>query len=193
MIVMGTHGRSGVEHLALGSVTEKVMRKTTCPLLVVPGTTPHATTAVPALFHRILAAVDFSEVSLHALGYAVSLAEEADAHLTVLHVAQIPRELSRWAEEDNEGRTYVEKWKTYARSQLAPLVSDAARVYCHVDERVEAGEPYREILRVAAEQDVGLVVIGAHGAGLLERLFLGSTAQHVARHAACPVLVVRKA
>jgi nucleotide-binding universal stress UspA family protein len=64
-------------------------------------------------------------------------------------------------------------------------------VYCHVDECVGTGEPYREILRVAAEQHSGLIVIGAHGVGVLERVFVGSTAQHIVRQAACPVLTVR--
>jgi nucleotide-binding universal stress UspA family protein len=185
---MGTHGRTGFEHLVLGSVTEKVMRKATCALLTVPRNAPDATAAVPTLFHRILAAVDFSDVSLRALEYAVSLAEEEDGQLTVLHVTDAPRELARWAEHDEEGKRYVEQWKSYALERLTSLVSDDARVYCHVRERVETGDPSREILRVAAEQQSGLIVIGAHGTGVFERLFVGSTAQHVVRHAPCPVL-----
>jgi len=149
--------------------------------------------AVPALFRHILAAVDFSDASMHALTYAISLAEEADAHLTILHVTDIPRELARWANEGQEGKTYVEHWKAYALKHLEPLVSEAARLYCHVDERVEAGEAYREILRVAAEQHSGLIVMGAHGSGVVERLFVGSTTQHIVRQALCPVLTVRKA
>lgn len=191
LLVMGTHGRAGFEHLVLGSVTEKVMRKATCPLLTIPRSSPDRAAAVPTLFHRILAGVDFSDASMQALDYAVSLAEEADAHLTVLHVTHIPRELARWAEQDQEGQRHVEQWKAYAQTRLRPLVSEAARVYCHVDERVETGEPYREILRVATEQQSGLIVIGAHGVGVLERVFVGSTAQHIVRQAVCPVLTVR--
>lgn len=193
MLVMGTHGRSGFEHLVLGSVTEKVFRKAMCPVLTIPRTSPDATEAVPALFHHILAGVDFSEASMHALSYALSLAEEADAHLTVLHVTEVPRELARWADEDQEGKKYVEHWRTYVLARLRPLVPDATRMYCHVGERVETGEPYREILRVAAEEHAGLIVIGAHGRGVVERMFVGSTAQHIVRQAVCPVLIIRKA
>jgi nucleotide-binding universal stress UspA family protein len=192
MVVMGTHGRSGFDRLVLGSVTEKVLRKAKCPVLTVPRVAPDATEAVPTLFHHIIAGVDFSEASLHALSYAISLAEEADAHLTLLNVTDIPRELAQWADEDREGQDYIQRWKTYARDHLQPLVGDAARMYCHVKERVETGEPYREILRVAEEEHTGLIVIGAHGAGLVERLFVGSTMQHLVRQAVCPVLTVRK-
>ena len=193
MIVMGTHGRSGFDRLVLGSVTEKVIRRSPCSVMTIPYGTPGTTDAVPVLFHHILAAVDFSDASLRALTYAVSLAQEADAHLTVLHVTHIPGELAKWADEDPGGRAYVDTWKGYARRQLRPLVSDDARVYCHVDERVEVGRAHREILRVAAEQPSGLIVVGAHGAGVVERAFSGATTQHLVREATCPVLIVRAA
>jgi nucleotide-binding universal stress UspA family protein len=191
MLVMGTHGRSGFEHLVLGSVTEKVLRKAICPMLTIPRVSPDATEAVPSLFHQILVGIDFSQASMIAFGYALSLAEEADAHLTVLHVTEIPRELARWADEEREGKKYVEQWRAYALGRLRPIVPDAARVYCHVKERVETGEPYRAILRVAAEEHAELIVIGTHAQGIVERTFVGSTAQHIVRQAVCPVLTVR--
>jgi nucleotide-binding universal stress UspA family protein len=191
MVVLGTHGRSGFEHVILGSVAEKVVRKAHCPVMTIPPAASDATEAVPALFHRIVAGIDFSDASLHALEYALSLAEEADAHLTVLRVIEVPRELAAWAAESEEGKGYVERWRASALTRLHDVVPNDARVYCHVEERVETGQPYREILRVAAEQSVGLIVIGAHGHGVLDRMFFGSTAQHVVRQAACPVLTLR--
>lgn len=191
LLVMGTHGRSGFEHLVLGSVTEKVLRKARCPVLTIPRATPDAREAVPALFHHILAASDLSDASVHALKYALSLAEEADAHLIVLHVVEIPRELARWADESHEGKEQVERWKAFALTCLRGLVPDAARVYCHIEERVETGQPYREILRVAAERHAGLIVIGTHGHGVRDRTFFGSTAQHIVRQSVCPVLTLR--
>ena len=86
LLVIGTHGRSGFERLVLGSVTEKVLRKASCPVLTVPKRLPDAVPVGPVLFKRILCPVDFSESSLHALSYAVSMAQEADGQLTVLHV-----------------------------------------------------------------------------------------------------------
>ena len=87
LIVMGTHGTAGFEHLVLGSVTEKVLRKASCPVLTVP---PRAiaTTAVP--FRHVLCAVDFSDSSVAALGAALAIAQEADAQLSILHVLDWP-------------------------------------------------------------------------------------------------------
>lgn len=159
--------------------------------MTIPRAASDATKAVPALFHHVIAGVDLSDASLHALTYALSLAEEADAHLTLLRVVEIPRELAEWAAESQEGKGYVERWKGQALAKLRDLVPDSARVYCHIEERVETGQPYREILRMAAETHAGLIVIGAHGHGMLDRMFFGSTAQHVVRQAVCPVLTLR--
>lgn len=68
-------------------------------------------------------------------------------------------------------------------TRLHDVVPKDAGVYCHVEERVEVGQPYRELLRVAAEQPAGLIVIGARGHGRLDRIFFGSTA---ARGCAAP-------
>src|SRR5581483_11547948 len=85
LLAIGTHGRSGIDRLLLGSVTEKVLRSVTCPVLTVPH---HASDppAAPIVFKHILCAVDFSESSMQGLQYALSLAQETDAHLAVLHV-----------------------------------------------------------------------------------------------------------
>src|SRR5262249_49240582 len=86
LLVLGTHGRSGFERLFLGSVTEKVLRKASCPVLTVPPGLPDAVPASPIRYACILCPVDFSESSLRALEYALSLAQETDARLAVLHV-----------------------------------------------------------------------------------------------------------
>jgi nucleotide-binding universal stress UspA family protein len=190
MIVMGTHGRSGFEHLVLGSVTEKVLRKAACPLLTIPRDASGATGAVPRLFHRIVAAVDFSDVSMRALAHAVSLAEEADAHLTVMHVIHVPEQIALWLER-GDAVSPIREMTAAAERRLKSAVADTIRAYCHVADRVEVGEPYREILRLADEQRADLIVLGAHGQGVVERMFVGSTTQQVVRHAACPVLTVR--
>jgi nucleotide-binding universal stress UspA family protein len=86
LLVIGTHGRSGLDRILLGSVAEKVLRKASCPVLTVPKRLPDAVPAGPILYKRILCPVDFSDCSLHALEYALSMAQEADAQLIVLHV-----------------------------------------------------------------------------------------------------------
>src|SRR6187401_182490 len=128
LIVMGTHGTSGFQHLVLGSVTEKVLRKATCPVLTVPARA-RATSQLP--FTRLLCAVDFSDSSLEAVRAAVSLAEGADATLTLIHVLEWPweeppapslEELPReQAAALAEFRRYLEK---SARTRLESLVPD---------------------------------------------------------------------
>jgi nucleotide-binding universal stress UspA family protein len=191
MLVMSTHGRSGFEHLVLGSVTEKMLRKVRCPLLAIPPAAPEAAGAVPRLFHHIVAAVDFSEASLKALGFACSLAKEADAQLTVLHVVDVPDDPALWLDRP-DGGTYVRDFENAALERLRGVVPESVRKRGQVEDVVATGNPYREILRVAAERHAGLITIGAHGRGAVERMFVGSTAQHVVRRAGCPVLTIRE-
>ena len=194
LIVMGTHGRSGFERLVLGSVAEKVLRKAHCPVLTVP---PRAGGPVPSeVFTRILCATDFSDCSIRALTYAMSLAQEADARLTVLHVIELPMELSAETNETVRGglRTfweYVAGAERERGERLAALVPDSVRSACTVETVIAKGTPYREILRSAEAQRSDLIVMGIHGRGAADLLFFGSTTQHVVRQAACPVLTLR--
>jgi nucleotide-binding universal stress UspA family protein len=92
VLVIGTHGRSGFQRLFLGSVTEKVIRKATCPTLVVPPRAPDVPAGAPIQFRRILCAVDFSESSFDALTLAINMVQEAEAQLTLLHVVEFAPE-----------------------------------------------------------------------------------------------------
>lgn len=189
LLVVGTHGRSGFERLILGSVTEKVLRKAPVPVLVIPpGSTgdPHQ----PPLFKRILCAVDFSKASEDGLAWALSLAKEADADLTLLHVLDLsgfPAHLDLTGQLDAFRLSYEEA----ARQKLADAVPADANEYCRVDRMLTAGRPYAEILRVAAERHSELIVLGVAGHSAVELAFFGSTTQQVVRAAACPVLTVR--
>jgi nucleotide-binding universal stress UspA family protein len=192
-IVMGTHGRSGFERMVLGSVTEKVVRKATCPVLTVPAPEGSASTTPAALFKRIVCAVDFSDCSIQGLKYALSLAQQADAALTVVHVIEMPSDASD-VPAFVGGETveqYVATAREERRQRLDRLIPDAARSACSVQTVVATGKPYREILRLATEQTSDLIVIGLHGRGPIDLLFFGSTAQQVIRAAGCPVLTLR--
>jgi nucleotide-binding universal stress UspA family protein len=180
LLVVGTHGRSGFERLVLGSVTEKLLRKAPCSVLTVPPASdaPEA----PRLFARILMATDFSDESVRALQYACSLAQEANAALTVLHVIDVPVEVAHLSPQITDA----------ARTSLAQAVPASVADWCTVTTRLETGRSYREIVRVATEEQTGLIVLGAHGRGAIDRAFFGSTAQHVVRQAHCPVLAVRR-
>ena len=191
MIVMGTHGRSGIDHVLLGSVTERVLHKAPCPILVVP---PHASTVAlgaPAIFKRILCAIDFSTSSLLALNRALELAQEADARLTLLHAIEFPPALREivFSTDADADRVHAAAEAEYLR-RLRALVPARARLYCTVATRVNEGKPAREIERVAAEEQADLIVMGVHGRGAVDLMVFGSNTNAVIRNAACPVLVV---
>jgi nucleotide-binding universal stress UspA family protein len=190
LLVLGTHGRSGFQRLFLGSVTEKVIRKAPCPTLVVPPRAPDVPASAPIQFRRILCAVDFSESSLDALAYAITMAEEADARLTLLHVVELPPVL---VEEPALDLPRVrEAAAVDARRRLHELIPEQARTYCTVETTVVEGRAYREILRHATERRSDLIVMGVHGRGATDLLVFGSTTHHVIRASTCPVLIVRR-
>jgi nucleotide-binding universal stress UspA family protein len=192
LLVVGTHGRSGFDRMFLGSVTEKVIRKAGCPTLVVPPRASDVPPEAPVRFRRILCAVDFSDSSLSALAYALTLAEEADAHLTLLHAIETPPELREnpLAPDFDIDRLHAAA-EADARRRLRDLVPEGARTFCTVETAVVEGRAYRQVLRRAAEEKVDLIVMGVHGRGALDLLLFGSNTQHVIRAATCPVLIVR--
>jgi nucleotide-binding universal stress UspA family protein len=193
LLVIGTHGRSGFQRLFLGSVTEKVIRKATCPTLVVPPRAPDVPAGSPIQFRRVLCAVDFSESSLDALALAINLAEEADAQLTLLHVVEFPPVLIEEPTMPAPDLTRIrEAAVADARRKLQDLIPEQARTYCTVETAVVEGRAYREILRHATERQSSLIVMGVHGRGALDLLVFGSTTHHVIRTSACPVLIVRQ-
>jgi nucleotide-binding universal stress UspA family protein len=185
LIVMGTHGARGFERFVLGSVTEKVLRKCSCPVMTIPRGEPDATSS-EFLFQTILCPVDFSECSAGALRSACELAKETGGRLVVLHVLDwLPPEDPRTARVAPEERDAVEQ---SAREKLhALLPSDAPPV----EQIVRAGRSYREIVRLADETSTGLIVMGVQGRGAIDLMLFGSTTHHVIREARCPVLTVR--
>lgn len=187
LLVMGTHGAGGFEHLVLGSVVEKVLRRATCPVLTVP---PRARATSTLPFTRILCPVDFSPASVDALQFALSLAQEGDASLTLLHTLEwpddVPLPLSGVSLPD-----YTRDREDEALRRLQGLVPDSSRLWCRPIERITHGKAYREILGVAAEDNVDLIVMGVQGRNALDVMLFGSTTNQVVRRATCPVLTVR--
>jgi nucleotide-binding universal stress UspA family protein len=188
LIVMGTHGRSGFERLFLGSTAEKVLRKAACPVMTVPRSAPDIMPVGPVPFARILCAVDFSPQSQVALTFAVSLATELNAQLSVIHVIEV---FPHFQELPPPTALDVDAWMNDARRRLREAIPDAARSHCAIKEAVTSGKPYREILSAATNDNDDLIVIGQHGRGATDRFFFGSTTSHVVREAHCPVLTLR--
>ncbi|HQZ37493.1 MAG TPA: universal stress protein [Vicinamibacterales bacterium] len=195
LVVMGTHGASGFQHLILGSVTEKVLRKAPCPVLTVP-LRPVSTSTRG--FTRVLCAVDFSDCSQKAVALAAEVAKEAGAALTLLHVIEWP-----WHEPPTPGLESVPperaralmEYRHYLESSALSRLEEVAAATVPGGPapaiEVRFGKPYIELLAAVGEQGADLIVIGVRGRGRLDLGFFGSTANQVVRQATCPVLTVR--
>lgn len=192
LLVLGNHGFSGVTRLVLGSVAEKVLRLSKCPVLVVPHGAARPAPPGDVEFDRILCAVDFSESSHRALALALSMAAEAGAHVTVLNAIEMPPELRETPISYDFSVEAVRPRAESAQLQrLEGLIPNAVRDYCTVEMSVVEGKASREILRMAAAQKSDLIVMGVQGRRALDIAVFGSNAQQVIRGATCPVLVTR--
>jgi len=190
LLVLGTHGRSGFQRLFLGSVTEKLLRTTSIPVMTIP---PPVRKPESVRYKTILCPVDFSDESMRALDYALSLAKEADARIVLLHVVEGFTDTPYANELSNLSvREYYEQIEADAAKQLAAAVPDEARTWARPVERVIKGRAYREILKMAQDERVELIVMGVRGRGAVDRFILGSNTDHVIRGAACPVLTLHR-
>ncbi len=191
LIVLGTHGLSGLDHLLLGSVAERVLHQAPCPVLTIPRRAPDVDARRPVQFKRIVCAIDFWPDFSRTVDLALSLAKENDAEVTFLHA------LEKLVPEGVVGAAhyhvseYVAQRRREACHQLSALIPAGARDWCHPSVQVEIGSAAQTILRVADERAADLIVMGAQGHGVLGTLLMGSATQTVVRRATCPVLTAR--
>ena len=188
LIVMSSRRRRYAAAL-LGSTAEAVSRTAPCPVLVTRSGGRHWPGAISNLeFKKLLVASDFSSDSELALRYGLSLAQEYQSELHLLHVLTNSRtkdEDIAWTSQNAEG-PYHE-----AARQLHQSIPAEAHLWIEVTHAVREGRAFREIVSYAVEQETDLICIGAHGQGFrLETLF-GSNADRVLRESPCPVLVAR--
>jgi len=178
LIVMGTHGRSGVGKVLMGSVAERVFRQAVCPVLTIGPAVSGEPSSIADL-HEILFATDFSPESMAALPYAISLAVEHDARLYLLHVGESPLEPAA---------------ESLVKSRLRNLVPATARLSSEPKAFVEYGAPAERVLAIAEELATDLIVLGVKRIPLhfepSTHLPL-ATAYKVVSQAICPVLTVR--
>lgn len=187
LIVMRSRRRPFAAAL-LGSTAEAVCRTAPCPVLV---THPHEVewaglNSEAAKIHRVLVATDFSNDSELAFQYGLSLAQEHQAELHLLHA--LPVSISPALVTMPVG---IESDFQRAARQLQLAVPNEAHLWCKVFQSVRAGQPYREILTYAEEHNIDLICLGVHGAGFTMRALFGSNADRVLRQAPCPVLIAR--
>ena len=184
LLIIGTRGRTGLGKMLLGSVAEEIFRTVTCPVLTVG---PHADTSRGAngQIREILYATDLTSASPAAAAYAVSLAQEFQAHLILLHVIAEPK-----AGELVSAHDTIEASKNLLRK----LVPAEAFTWCKPEFFVERGNPADRILELAHLRESGLIVLGVkpeEGVPGAATHLPNATAHNIVSHAECPVLTVR--
>jgi len=187
LIVMRSRRRP--DATVLGSVAESVCRAAPCPVLVT-----HASER--AWRHdgsgggaRILVAYDFSGDSELALSYGLSLAREYGSELHLLYV--LPSRPRQTTPEMAGLPLMVQTECERALASLKNAVSGRLLAGLSVKRSIAEGQPYREILAYAEENDVGLICMGASGTGFGMRALFGSNSDRVLRQSPCPVLIAR--
>ena len=184
LAVIGTHGRTGLARILLGSVAEKVVRHAPCAVLAV------RSAGEPRSFQHVLCPVDFSDESRRAMDAAAELVRPGGAGITLLHIVEAPvmstGEISDsdfLRDLDQRSAKLLDAWAAELRGKVSVPVTTRCRV----------GWPGAEILTALNhDRTVDLVVMGSHGRTGLMRAVLGSVAEKIIRHAPCPVFVARQ-
>ncbi len=184
LVVVGTHGRTGLQRVLLGSVAEQVVRHAPCSVLV----------ARPRLgdapIKSVLCPVDFSDSSRRALDMAAELVTPGGAGITLLHSIDLPARYGEdptlmTAVDEIDARTgkLLENWAHQVRATTGATIT--------ITMQTRRGGPGAQILGALEQTTFDLVVMGSHGRTGIRRALLGSVAEKVIRHASCPVLVAR--
>ncbi len=181
LIVMATHGRTGLSRTIFGSVADEVVHSVNIPVLLVSDQQPELEPGgcVPA-FHRILVPLDGSTLALQALPIASALAQAAGAEVVLLDV------LPQSALVGEEFATSNAGWAgRYLNEAAHTLPHDIAS-----DTVVSSGNVGEGIVREAVERDCDLIVMTTHGRSGFSRMRLGSVADQVLVHAPMPLLLL---
>jgi nucleotide-binding universal stress UspA family protein len=185
LVILGTHGRTGATKLLLGSVAEEIFRRASVPVLTI-GPSVRKGIHSGGQFRRVLFATDFTKEAQAAAPYAISMAQENQARLLLLHVLRDP--------DFNTRKRTEEDSVANAMHQLYELIPAEAEVWCRPEATVRFGNPAERILEAATELEADLIVLGVRDAaghlGAATRLER-TTAHKVVAHAPCPVLTVR--
>lgn len=194
-IVMGTHGKSGLERMFLGSTAEGVLHLTTVPTFVVhqTGDASFAPAALPTVpeFGRILVAVDDSDPSDAAIAFALDLAAATQSRVLCCNAIEQGQFFDKAARYGYNPGPLLADLRGHASALIEEKTRAAKERGLTVISIIVEGNAPDAILKAAADNDADLIVVGTHGRRGLQRLFIGSVAESIVRHSVLPVAVVR--
>jgi len=192
LAITATHGRSGLKRLIVGSVTERLMHTLHCPLMIVrgPENDLNILSDKGLKFRKILVGCDFSRDAELAFQHALSLAQEFQAELHLVHVMEPPVYMDLLKTSAEYGEELQHELQIRIRNKLKEMVPLEAFNWCTPQTVLLDGQSHEELIRYAKTNKMDLIVLGVRGQGLVERLFIGSTTDRVVRQTPCPVLSV---
>jgi len=185
-IVMGTHGRRGPRRFLLGSITEEVIRRASCPVFTVR--TGKKAWPMPQI-DRILVPVDFSHKTRQIIGVAARFAEHYDASITLMHVVNLEF-YPFYGYPVDPIREIEQNILVSSETKLNEYVSELQGAGIITNWTTDSGHPAQQIRSFADENDFDLIVVGSHGRSGFDRAMVGSISEKVLRSAHCPVVVV---
>jgi nucleotide-binding universal stress UspA family protein len=184
--MMGTHGRTAISHLLLGSVAERVIRMAKCPVMTFRSDAKNL-----GIHQKILVPIDFSEHSKLALCYALELARIHQSEITLLHVFEQTIHPSFYA----AGKTSIieidSDLKKRATDAMLKFRIEQGNEKIKTSFTLAEGAAYHEIVEHSKKGNFDLLVIATHGLRGLQHFLIGSTTEKVIRHAEIPVLTVK--
>ncbi|EMA56113.1 UspA domain protein [Halococcus thailandensis JCM 13552] len=181
MVAMGTHGRTGLERILIGSVTERVVRTSDVPVLTTR-TAPDERSS----YDNVLIPTDGSDAASAAIDHGLAIAERYDATVHVLSVVDV----SSFAGSYNVA-SIIEAWKDDCERAVTEVAEAAESRGIDVTTEVKQSTPYRAIKAYVENEGIDLVAMGTHGRTGLERYLVGSVTTRTVRTSDVPVLTVQ--
>jgi len=186
LIVITTHGRTGIQRWLLGSVANRIVQLATRPVLIIR---PVEKEPVPEPFKKLLVTLDGSEFAERVLPHVLSWASALGGEVLLLRVPQVPDAEMYGAQVDE-----IQQMRQEAEAEAQAYLKDIANVFeeAGVQARtfVQGSRPAQSIIELAEKEGASTVMMATHGRGGLDRLFMGSTAERIVQHTHCPVFLV---
>lgn len=183
LVVMGTHGRTGLGRVVLGSATEQTLRESPVPVMTV-----HDDTTVGETFTSILVPFDGSDGAHAAVDHAFGLARATGATVHLLNVV----DHGVVAGGDVNVGMVLDALEDSGERALETVAERAEREGVDIgDASVRIGSPFRSIVEYADEEGVDCIVMGTHGRAGIDRVLLGSVAERVIRQTSVPVIATK--